>query len=161
MEKDQEQLKREIEGKVRSELDLSSYCKETLENFSYRYFDETNSYQEDLSKGEFEIFGYHRNFKELLKLQDKKVKEEVLKFIQNTSFKDKPYLQFSIGISFANSTFDIGSDYIVFSKIDWDFPNFSESNKSKKLEVRSTLTDVLVFRNTLAKKLEEVCRLYT
>ena len=161
MEKDQEQLKREVELKVRSEFDLSHYCKETLENFSFRYFDEATSYAEDLKLGAFEIFGAHRNFKELLKLQDKEAREGIMKLIQNVSFKDKPFVEFSIGIFFESGSFNPGERYSVFSNINWGFPSFDEPKKIKKVVVESELQDVLVFRNTLAKKLEEVCKLFT
>ncbi|MFA6237912.1 MAG: hypothetical protein WC635_11330 [Bacteriovorax sp.] len=150
----------EVEEKLKHQDFFSHYILETLDNFAYRYFDNPKK-AEQISGGVTRVCAIENGIKEAIKLKIPELRAGIADLVKRVSKEQGPTILREIKVTKRLHEASRGGIYEISARISFGHPehDFKADTYVEKL---STLNfdDDIQFRNTLARKLEEVCELF-
>lgn len=161
-------LKKELDEKIhnlfKNNKAYLDYILQTKSNFLYRYLEtstDKNIPIDFINSNTFIGKSYESNMGHAFKTQDDMIKEGVKNLAKSTPKEKAPRVQYSLKTVVENVQGDQGN-IIIEAQVNWDFPDFSEETKNKKIKkVAFSYNDPNIFRKELALKYEEACELFS
>ncbi|MBY0412848.1 MAG: hypothetical protein K2Q18_01720 [Bdellovibrionales bacterium] len=160
-------LKKELNDKIHNLFKdneaYMNYLLQTKQNFLYRYLStstQDNVTMTNIDSKTLVAISYEGNMGEAFKINDSEIKEGIKSLAKSIPRENKPRIQYSIKTILEEFKSDKGK-IIIESKINWNFPEFSdEKGKFKKKQIIFNYDDPNVFRKELALRYEDVCELF-
>lgn len=139
---------------------FNQYILDTLDSFAYRYF-EGASKAEKLSSNVMRVVAIEKGIKEAIKLKNPDLRAGIAELVKRVSKVDGPTILRELRVTIDNREPHKGGLCHITARISWGHPEhqFTSGSYIEKMSILK-FDDELHFRNTLARKLEEVCELF-
>ncbi len=157
----------EWQEKVRSsfgeEGKMYQYLFETMDNFYYRYLENTETKNLRTQKLGPHLWGaqsLESNMVDALKIKNQDAKKGIMELAKSVPKAQIPMVRYSITVEIKELKANRG--LLVFqSEINWGFPDFKSGTQALKKSVTFNYDDVGQFRKHLALKLEEISDIFS
>lgn len=151
-----------IEAQFNREDYFNNYLKETLNNFSHRYFD--NAFPAEVlatSPLTIRVYAIEQGIKEAIKNKNPELRAGITELVKRVSKAMGPTIVRELRLTFLSRSPGKGGQYIASARISFGHPehDFKPGSYIEKA-INQTFEDDLNLRNTLAKYLEEVSEIF-
>lgn len=151
----------EVEEKLKHHDFFNHYVLETLNSFSYRYFDEPKN-AEQLSDSVMRVIALENGIKEAIKLKNPELRAGIMELVRRFSKEQGPTILRELRVTLIkHDSTGRGGVAQISARISFGHPehDFKPNTYVEKLTTLK-FEDDIQFRNTLARRLEEVCELF-
>lgn len=153
----------QVRSSFGDESRLYQYLFETMDNFYYRYLETSlnkNLTTQELSARRWGAMSFENSMVEALKIKNLKARPHLIEFAKSIPKSQNPMVRYGLWVE-VNQLSPEEGEMIFTAEINWGFPDFNDSSKRLKREVKFTYGDLGQFRKELALKLEEVSEIFT
>ncbi len=155
------QKKTEVENQLNQKDFLNNYILETLNSFSYRFFDPATK-AEMISNEVYRVVSIEVGIKAAIKIQNPTLRAGIGELVKRVSRNQGPTIARMLQVKFLSRTGNKSGEAQISAQISFGHPAHDFQTPKTFVDKNCTISfdDELQLRNILAKHLEDVCSLF-